>query len=65
MKKIFNVLMILLILILHYRNGWIQKIHDVDSYMITNKTIIIHIKSIVLPIRINRDEILYWEERHE
>jgi len=62
MKKIINWLIILMVLILHYRNGYIQTFNNVEMYHISPNYISILTENMDFPIYISRDKILYWEE---
>jgi len=62
MKKIINWLIILMVLILHYRNGYIQTFNNVEMYHISPNYISILTENMDFPIYIDRSKILYWEE---
>ena len=62
MKKIINWLIVLLVLILHYDNGYIQTFNNVEMYHVTSSYISILAEDMDFPIYISRDKILWWEE---
>ena len=62
MKKIINWLIVLLVLILHYDNGYIQTFNNVEIYTVTSKYISILTENMDVPLYISRDKIIYWEE---
>jgi len=64
MKKIINWLIILMVLILHYRNGYIQTFNNVEMYHISPNYISILTENMDFPIYIDRSKILYWEEKN-
>jgi len=54
-----------MILILHHRNGYIQKIYNVDTYTVSADKITVYVKNNSSPIDIDRDDIVYWEEKDD
>jgi len=64
-KVITNVLLILMILVFHHRSGYIQHIYNVDTYVVSAKEIKVYTKYNQIPIIINRNDIIYWEEEND